>query len=101
MPFLHAPMHALQVQTRRATLRFRRGGLAAPSGGEFYLPGAGLTGCVTGDLTLKSTRPVGPWKVPWAFMKKIATTAIKSAPTRNASHGVALLPLLPVSVLTT
>src|SRR6185295_1577689 len=102
MLFLHATMHAPQLdeKTRSAKLRFRTERAQPPCPSESYLPG-GLTGVVTGDLTLKSTRPVGPWKVPWAFMKKIATTAIKSAPTRNASHGVTLLPLVPVSVLTT
>jgi len=64
------------------------------------LAGAGLTGCVMGDLTLRSTRPAGPVNVPWTFMKRIATTAIRSAPTAKASQGVALL-FSPLSPLTT
>jgi hypothetical protein len=80
------------------------GGRCDPPGTSLYfagagVAGAGLGGCVTGDLMLNSARPPGPEKVPWAFMKKIATTATRSAPTKKASQGVALL-FSPLSLLT-
>ena len=58
------------------------------------------TAPVTGDLMLNSPFPAGPEKEPCAFMKKIAITAMSSAPKKNVSQGVTLLLFSPLSLVT-